>query len=49
MKIEQISKAVFFVFSVSGFYKNAIEYFKKHGIAWSSDRRWMEQQDCRSE
>ncbi|MCP4345788.1 MAG: hypothetical protein GY795_09705 [Desulfobacterales bacterium] len=42
MRIEQISKAVLFVFSVSGFYKNTLDYLKKHEIAWTGNRRWLE-------
>ncbi len=42
MKLENISKAVLFVFSVNGFFKTTLEYMKKHGIAWTSDRQWVE-------
>ncbi len=42
MRLENLDKAVLFVFSVSGFFKNTLEYFKKHGIAWTSDKRWLE-------
>ncbi len=42
MKLEKIDRAVLFVFSVSGFFKNTLAYLKKHGIAWTSDRRWLE-------
>ena len=42
MKLEKVGKAVLFVFSVSGFFKNTVAYMEKHGIAWSSDRRWLE-------
>ena len=41
-KLEGVGRAVLFVFSVSGFHKNTLAYLKKHGIAWSSDRRWLE-------
>ena len=40
-KLEGIGKSVLFVFSVSGFYKNTLAHLKKHGIAWSSDPRWL--------
>jgi len=40
-RLEDIGRAVLFVFSVSGFHKNTLVYLKKHGIAWSSDRRWL--------
>ncbi|RLC11107.1 MAG: hypothetical protein DRI57_19400 [Deltaproteobacteria bacterium] len=42
MKLENVDKAVLFVFSVSGFFKNTLAYLKKHGIAWTSDKRWLE-------
>jgi hypothetical protein len=42
MKAEDVRKAVLFVFSVSGFFKNTLEYMKKNSIAWSDDRRWIE-------
>ncbi len=41
-KLENVGKAVLFVFSVSGFFKNTVTYMEKHGIAWTSDRRWLE-------
>ena len=41
-KLENIHKAMFFVFSISGFYKNTIEFFKDNEIAWSYDERFME-------
>ncbi|MDM8551781.1 hypothetical protein QUF72_16990, partial [Desulfobacterales bacterium HSG2] len=40
-KLENIGKSVLFVFSVNGFYKNTLEYMEKHGIARSSDPRWL--------
>ncbi len=41
MRVEDAGKAVLFVFSVSGFFKNTLEYLKKNGIAWSEDARWL--------
>jgi len=41
-KLENVGRAVLFVFSVSGFFKNTLAYLEKHGIAWTSDRRWLE-------
>lgn len=41
-KLEEIGKALLFVFSVSGFHKNTLAYLKKQGIAWASDKRWLE-------
>ncbi|MCP4105539.1 MAG: hypothetical protein GY749_08385, partial [Desulfobacteraceae bacterium] len=40
--LENISKAVLFVFSFGGFHKNTLEYLKKHKIAWSADSRWLD-------
>ena len=42
MKLENVDRAVLFVFSTGGFFKNTVEYLKKHGIAWTSDARWLE-------
>ena len=41
-RLENVGKAVLFVFSVGGFHKNTLAYLKKHGIAWTSDERWLE-------
>jgi len=42
MRLENLDRAVLFVFSASGFFKNTLVYLKKHGIAWTSDKRWLE-------
>ena len=39
--IEKIGMHVGFVFSVSGFAKDALEFFEENGIAWSEDQRWL--------
>jgi hypothetical protein len=41
-KLEHLEKTLLFVFSTGGFFKNTIQYLKKHGIAWSSDKRWLD-------
>ena len=41
-KLENIDKTVFFVFSLSGFYKTAIKFFNDNDIAWSTDKRFLE-------
>ncbi|MCP4345526.1 MAG: hypothetical protein GY795_08370 [Desulfobacterales bacterium] len=41
MRLEDVRKSVLFVFSVSGFFKNTVEYMKKNNIAWSDDRQWL--------
>ncbi|MCP4353092.1 MAG: hypothetical protein GY795_47175 [Desulfobacterales bacterium] len=42
MRIENIDKALLFVFSVNGFFKTTVDCMKKHGIAWTSDRQWLD-------
>ena len=42
MKLENVVKAVLFVFSAGGFHKNTLGYLEKHGIAWTDDTRWLE-------
>jgi hypothetical protein len=41
-KLENLDKILFFVFSASGFYKTAIDFFKDNGIAWNADKRFLE-------
>jgi hypothetical protein len=41
-KLENIDKAVIFVFSASGFFKNTIKFLKDNGIAWSDDLRMLD-------
>ena len=41
MNIEKLQNVVLFVFSLNGFYKNTIDYLKKHGIAWTEDSKWL--------
>jgi hypothetical protein len=41
-KLENIERAVGFIFSRSGFTKDAEEYCRKKGIACSEDERWLE-------
>ncbi|MDM8523149.1 hypothetical protein QUF80_07245 [Desulfococcaceae bacterium HSG8] len=38
MKLENVGKAVLFVFSVNGFFKSTLDYLEKHGIAWQAIR-----------
>ncbi|MDM8517053.1 hypothetical protein QUF76_12700 [Desulfobacterales bacterium HSG16] len=42
VKLENPGKIILFVFSTGGFFKNTRQYLKKHGIAWSSDKRWLD-------
>ncbi|MCP4350526.1 MAG: hypothetical protein GY795_34080 [Desulfobacterales bacterium] len=44
IKLEKIATGVLFVFSVNGFFKNTLEYFEKHGIAWTKNKRLLEKQ-----
>ena len=41
-ELENVGKALLFVFSVNGFFKNTLAYLQKHGIAWTSDKKWLE-------
>ncbi|KPA13054.1 hypothetical protein MHK_006773 [Candidatus Magnetomorum sp. HK-1] len=40
-QLENISKALLFVFSVGGFFQNTIQYFKENNIAWSDDKKFL--------
>ncbi|MCP4109385.1 MAG: hypothetical protein GY749_28320 [Desulfobacteraceae bacterium] len=42
MNTEKVQKAVLFVFSASGFFKNTLEFMKKNRIAWTDDKGWMD-------
>ncbi len=42
MEIEEIKKAVLFVFSQAGFTDEALEFFKNKNIAWTTDVRWIQ-------
>ena len=41
-KLENIERAVGFIFSRCGFTKDAEDYCKEKGIACSEDERWLE-------
>jgi hypothetical protein len=41
-KVEKIERAVGFIFSRSGFTKDAENYCREQGIACSEDERWLE-------
>ncbi|MBF0452441.1 MAG: hypothetical protein HQK75_17190, partial [Candidatus Magnetomorum sp.] len=41
-KLENVSKALFFVFSSGGFFKNTIQFLQKNNIAWSDDSTFLE-------
>jgi hypothetical protein len=40
-ELEQVEKAVLFIFSRKGFTVDALAYFQEHDIAWSDDERWL--------
>ncbi len=40
-ELEQVGKTVGFVFSLNGFTKEAVVFFRKHGIAWSENELWL--------
>ncbi|CAN2043867.1 hypothetical protein GMMP13_1180004 [Candidatus Magnetomoraceae bacterium gMMP-13] len=39
--LENIEKAVLFVFSSCGFTKDALLYFKKNNMAWTKNNKWI--------
>jgi hypothetical protein len=41
-QLENVSKALFFVFSAGGFFKNTIQFLKENKIAWSDDKKFLE-------
>jgi len=41
-QLENVSKAVFFVFSAGGFFQNTIQFLKENKTAWSDDKRFLE-------
>ena len=41
-KLENLDRAVGFIFSRCGFTKDAQDYCKEKGIACSEDERWLE-------
>ena len=42
IRLEQIENYQLFVFSSGGFHDDVLSYFKKNGMAWSEDARWLE-------
>ena len=40
--LENIPNAAVFVFSASGFHKNAMAFLEKNQMAWSDDQRFLE-------
>ncbi len=43
MALEQVERAVMFVFSRSGFTQEAQEYMEAQSMAWSNDERWIQE------
>jgi len=43
IKLESLNQewVIGMVYSVNGFYKNAIQFLVKHGIAWSEHDGWL--------
>ena len=41
MTLEKIESSVLFIFSLSGFTKEALEYMQSSQIAFSQDKRWL--------
>jgi len=42
IQLETVRKHVLFVYSIKGFTKDAIDYFKDNQIAWCDDERWLD-------
>ena len=42
IKLENVGKYLLFVYSIEGFTKGAVEYFKEQNIAWCDDERWLD-------
>lgn len=40
-EMENIEKSIGFVFSITGFTDDALDFFKENQIAWSMDDRWL--------
>ncbi|MCP4694080.1 MAG: hypothetical protein GY859_38955, partial [Desulfobacterales bacterium] len=40
-ELERVGDAILCVFSFGGFFKNTLEFLRKHGIAWSENPRWL--------
>jgi len=41
-QLENVSKALLFVFSAGGFFQNTIQFLKENNIAWSADKKFLE-------
>ncbi len=42
LRLEEVETYQLFVFSSAGFQPDALNHFRKNGIAWSDDLRWLE-------
>ncbi len=40
-ELEEIEKALIFVYCTAGFYKNTMTFMKKNGMAWCEDGRLL--------
>jgi energy-coupling factor transporter ATP-binding protein EcfA2 len=41
-QLENVSQALFFVFSAGGFFQNTIQFLQRNNIAWSDDKKFLE-------
>jgi len=41
-QLENVNKALLFVFSAGGFFQNTIQFLKENNIAWSADKKFLE-------
>jgi hypothetical protein len=42
IQLENVKKHVLFVYSIKGFTKDVIAFFKDNQIAWCDDERWLD-------
>jgi len=42
VQLEHVEKYIFFVYSIKGFTKDAISFFKEKNIAWCDDEKWLD-------
>ncbi|MEZ4525839.1 MAG: hypothetical protein R2941_07965 [Desulfobacterales bacterium] len=43
-ELEKVEKSVLFVFSKSGFTKDALQYLEAHAMAWTEEEAWIKEE-----
>ena len=46
IQLEYVGKHILFVYSIKGFTKDAIQFFKENQMAWCDDERWLDNTIC---